>query len=68
MNPKTKRMNQSPTSEIVLPLDRVIGEHVLDAIRLCGGNKRTAAKKLGVSRSTLYRILERIHGHQKGCV
>ena len=42
---KTKRMNQSPTSEIVLPLDRVIGEHVLDAIRFYGGNKRTAAKK-----------------------
>lgn len=42
----------------MIRLDTVIQEHIYSVLRACSGNKQKAADVLGVSRSTLYRMLE----------
>jgi ActR/RegA family two-component response regulator len=48
----------SPTSLPVLNLDAVILKHIHFVLDLNRGNKLKTARQLGISRSTLYRMLE----------
>ena len=54
------QLPKSPRSPAVrmIKLDTVIQEHICAVLRGCHGKKLRAAETLGISRSTLYRMLD----------
>ena len=46
-------------------LDRAAAEHVHAVLEACGGSKAEAARRLGVDRTTLYRLLGRVAGERR---
>lgn len=47
-----------PSPVDLISLDTIIQQHIAAVLKACDGNKMHAAETLGVSRSTLYRLLE----------
>ncbi|WP_263359217.1 sigma 54-interacting transcriptional regulator [Acidicapsa ligni] len=56
--PRTFKPNQeSPIASLNLTLDLAIQRHIQTVLKLNRGNKLRTARQLGISRSTLYRLL-----------
>ena len=54
----TRPSDEQPNGGASVRLQDVVERHVFDVLKGCGGNKLRAAEMLGISRSTLYRLLE----------
>jgi DNA-binding NtrC family response regulator len=47
------------TDDIIVPMEKMEEIAVRNALRICGGNSAMAAKRLGIGRATLYRMVKR---------
>ena len=56
---KLQRSAKEPAQPVrMVKLDTVVHEHIHAVLKGCRGNKQKAAETLGISRSTLYRMLD----------
>lgn len=65
MAQKTGQINNSASSVSSGTLDSMEKQMIISAIEECGGNLSRSSEKLGISRATLYRKMEK-HGIQTG--
>ena len=56
--PPEAALQPAPASNGAMRLHDVVEKHVFQVLKECSGNKVRAAEMLGISRSTLYRMLE----------